>query len=335
MPRLPASILVRSILDAFNDSGVSAVLISPPDANPRHFVAQSGSDIVDIWIYIWTLTHGGGSARPEKEYRVQLTGIISPIKRNPNKDGSTILLGYEPNLGCFAGFDLAKHTTFTGRSPSIQIPITTLHSALQNGFSFFTKGNNEIAIGFRPDQLLAYISNAEALHHEGADAHMVKLLTQAASSEQILSNDLEQITSERQKIVSVVERLSRDAGFRRRVTNAYEYRCAVTRMQLRLVDAAHILPVGARGSNDEIYNGLCLSPTYHRAYDRGLIYLDETYVMRLNLIKEQELVRVNQNGGLDDFKQYLDQQIHLPADRNQWPNINLIHQANDFRSIGD
>ena len=29
---------------------------------------------------------------------------------------------------------------------------------------------------------------------------------------------------------------------------AYDQRCAVTRIQLRLVDAAHILPVGAEGS---------------------------------------------------------------------------------------
>lgn len=298
MPRLPASSLVRTILDAFNDSSTSAVLISPPDANPRHFVAQSGSEIVDVWIYMWTLTHGGGSARPENEYRIQLTGVTSPLKRNPNKGGSTILLGYEPNLGCFAGFDLTKHTNFTGRSPSIQIPITTLHAALQNGFSFFIKGNDEIAIGFRPDELLAYILNADALHHEGANAQMVELLTRAASLEDIPTVDLGPVTTERQRVVSVVERLSRDAGFRRKVTNAYEYRCAVTRMQLRLVDAAHILPVGAPGSNDQVYNGLCLSPTYHRAYDQGLIYLDEKYVMRLNPTKRQELIRINRSGGL-------------------------------------
>lgn len=46
-------------------------------------------------------------------------------------------------------------------------------------------------------------------------------------------------------------------------------------MQLRLIDAAHILPVGAKDSNDEVNNGLCLALTYYRAYDRCLIYLDE------------------------------------------------------------
>jgi putative restriction endonuclease len=55
---------------------------------------------------------------------------------------------------------------------------------------------------------------------------------------------------------------------------AYGNRCAVTRVQLRLVDAAHILPVGTTGSADHVRNGIALSPTYHRAFDAGLIYLD-------------------------------------------------------------
>lgn len=334
MPKLPASELVQALLRGFNDSGASAILISPPDTNPRHLVAQSNIGMIDVWIYIWTLTHGGGVARPRDEYRIQLTGVTSPLQHHPNRNGLTMLMGYEPNLDCFAGFDLTKHLLFTGRSPSIQIPITTLHDALQHGFSFYTKGNDEIAIGFRPDELLAYVLNAHSLHQQGVDAQMVDLLTRAASLEEISNVDLEQVTVERQRVVSVVERLSRDASFRRKVTSAYENHCAVTHMQLRLVDAAHILPVGAPGSNDEVHNGLCLSPTYHRAYDRGLIYLDDAYVMRLNSAKEQDLIRIGQSGGIADFKHYLDTRIHLPADRSQWPHTTLIRQANNFRSIG-
>ncbi len=104
-------------------------------------------------------------------------------------------------------------------------------------------------------------------------------------------------------------------------------------MQLRLIDAAHILPVGATDSNDEVNNGLCLSPTYHRAYDRRLIYLDENLVMRVNPVTEGALVALGLDGGLADFKNYLGRRIHLPADRNQWPARNLIRKANQFRGI--
>ena len=52
--------------------------------------------------------------------------------------------------------------------------------------------------------------------------------------------------------------------------------------ELRLVDAAHILPVGAPGSSEHVRNGIALAPTYHRAFDAGLIYLNEQRRMMLN-----------------------------------------------------
>lgn len=331
MPRLPTSLLLKSVTDALAESDASTVLISSSRKNPRRFVVQAGQSMFELWVYIWTLTHGGGAARPKNEYRIQITGIQPPLDLNPS--GPTILIGYEPNLNCFSGFDLDKHRIFSTRSPSIQIPITTLHSALQNGFSFVTKGNEEIAIGFRPDQFLAYALNYELLHAQGADATAVNLLSRAASLEEIAPNDLAQIPTDRQRVVQTVSRLSRDSSFRKKVIAAYDQRCAVTRMQLRLIDAAHILPVGVEGSNDEVANGLCLTPTYHRAYDRGLIYLDEDLVMRISPQKEQELILVGLAGGLADFKAYLNKIIHLPYDKNQRPNVDLIRAANRFREI--
>lgn len=331
MPALTPSELAQSIIDALDESDATAVLTSSVRGHPRRFVVQTGRHLFDLWVYVWTLTHGGGAARPKDEYRIQLTGVQPPLPLNP--DGPTILVGYEPNLGCFAGFDLSKHRQFSVNSPSIQIPITTLHEALQHGFSFVTKGNDEIAIGIRPDQFLAYCLDVDSLHRQGADAHMVDLLTKAASQTVISGEELEQVPPERRRVVSEVSRLSRDSSFRKKVITAYDRRCAVTRMQLRLIEAAHILPVGAEGSSDDVPNGICLSPTYHRAYDRSLIYLDEALKMQINPSKEKELIRLGLAGGLDDFKAYLGQKIHLPADPKQWPDLEFVRAANKFRRI--
>ncbi len=165
-------------------------------------------------------------------------------------------------MQCFAGFDLSKHKRFSTKSPSIQIPITTLHKALQDGFSFTTKGNNEIAIGFRPDQFLSYILNADLLHAQGADAKMADLLARAAALEPLQPADLAQVGKDRQRVVVTVSRLSRVSDFRR-----------------------------------------------------------------------QELIRIGLNGGIDDFKTYLNKRIHLPADKRQWPNVELIKRANTFRGL--
>ena len=121
-------------------------------------------------------------------------------------------------------------------------------------------------------------------------------------------------------------------GFRHRVPFAYGHRCAVTRVQLRLVDAAHILPVGAPGSSDHVRNGLALAPTYHRAFDAGLIYLDEEFRMRLSEGKIQVLQQSQFGSGLEAFKAPLGQ-IFLPPDSAQRPSAEFIRRANRFRQI--
>ena len=134
-------------------------------------------------------------------------------------------------------------------------------------------------------------------------------------------------------MLQTISRVSRDANFRDQVLNAYSHRCAVTRMQLRLVEAAHILPVSAIGSIDDVRNGIALSPTYHRAFDCGLIYLVDDYTMRINLKYETQLVRLDLAGGIEEFKKSLGR-IHLPPDRRQWPHQAFIRKANKLRGIG-
>lgn len=103
-------------------------------------------------------------------------------------------------------------------------------------------------------------------------------------------------------------------------------------MQLRLIDAAHILPLGAPGSADRVHNGIALSPTYHRAFDAGLIYLDEDFRMRLNDGQIQVLQRLNLVGGIESFKAPLGK-IFLPPESTQWPSVDFIRRANRFRQI--
>jgi putative restriction endonuclease len=175
--------------------------------------------------------------------------------------------------------------------------------------------------------------NVDDVHTFGADATVSDLLTKATRFEPIPDTAIATLPKERQRIVATVARLARDSDFRRKVIIAYDRKCAVTGLQLKLVDAAHIIPVGAQGSSDDVTNGLCLSPTYHRAYDRGLIILDENYVMHINRRKERELVHLRLSGGLAEFKTSLGHQIILPADRNQWPSVECIRGANAYRQI--
>ena len=179
---------------------------------------------------------------------------------------------------------------------------------------------------------MSYVYHSEGMHRYGKYASTFELLSKASALEDIPAVDVEQLGEERRLVVQTVSRLSRKANFRQQVLNAYGHRCAVTRMQLRLVDAAHILPVGAPHSIDDVRNGLALSPTCHRAFDNGLIFLDDRYVMRLNPDKEHFLRELNLIGGLQDFKANLGK-ILLPPDQMQWPNHEMIRKANRHRQI--
>jgi putative restriction endonuclease len=178
----------------------------------------------------------------------------------------------------------------------------------------------------------AYAMNATLLHRVGRNANVLRLLNQATHQEALRAEEVQVLSTERQRIVVEVSRLTRDAGFKQRVLFAYGNRCAVTRVQLRLVDAAHILPVGAPGSADDIRNGIALSPTYHRAFDAGLVYLNEQYQMRVNQSQLKVFETLNLAEGSDTFREPLGQ-IFLPPDPHQRPSADFIRRANRLRGI--
>lgn len=328
MPAIAPEALIAAITNAISESGYIGQVVSPARRQPRLFAVTSQDTLQTLMVYAWTLTFGG---RPSlaNEYRIQMTSVRSPLQIG--KDGPTVLIGYEPMLNLFAGFDLQRHMTFTAGSPSVQIDIEALRRAEVKGLSFHRKSNDEIAVGIRPDMFMAYAMNAEVLHRYGRNANVLRLLNQAVH--QVPSQqEVASLPAKRRRIVTEVSRLSREAGFKRKVLFAYGNRCAVTRTQLRLVDAAHILPVGAPGSTDHVRNGIALSPTYHRAFDAGLIYLDEQCQMRLNDGQAHLLAQMNLAGGIKLFREPLGQ-IFLPPDTNQHPSSGFIRRANRFRRV--
>jgi putative restriction endonuclease len=324
--------IVDAILQAIEEGGYSAAFLNERMAgNPKQFaISLPENQFVKVWVYIWTLTHGGRENLPD-EYRIQTTSVDSPLTMNP--DGLTVLMGYEPNLGLFAGFDLERHKTFTGGSPSVQIDINAVRLSLDQGLTFDRKSNDEIAIGVRPDHLVDYFNNAGELHRLGRFADTLPLLVRATAQKPIPAADIAALATPRRVIVETIRRLSRSGSFRQQVLQAYGNRCAVTRAQLRLVDAAHILPVGSPESSDDVRNGLALAPTYHRAFDAGLIYVDEKYTMQINKARVGELQGLKLDGGLKEFASYLGK-IHLPADKRQWPEPAFIKRANKYRNVG-
>lgn len=114
----------------------------------------------------------------------------------------------------------------------------------------------------------------------------------------------------------------RDAAFRRVVTEAYDYTCAVSRERLtlaagggtyQLVQAAHIRD-WADSHDDHPQNGLALSATYHWLFERGLFTIDERYRIRVSPVARDCI------GTVDSLlTRYHGHPILLPADETRYP----------------
>lgn len=72
--------------------------------------------------------------------------------------------------------------------------------------------------------------------------------------------------------------------FRRRITSAYEFRCCVTGLAVReLLVASHIVPWAQDAANRlNPRNGLCLNALHDRAFDRGLMWVEDGFVVRFS-----------------------------------------------------
>lgn len=330
MPPISRQRITQVILDAIHESGGVGMLMDSTAAHPRPFLVARNGQQVSIWVYCWNLTHGGRSSLPD-EFRIQMTTVASPLAMNPS--GHTVLLGYESDRGVFSGFDIIRHQEFTSGSPSVQVSRLTLDAGLQEGLAFQTKSNDEIAIGIRSDLFLFYCEHARQLHQLGDDAVYLESAERAVRTHEIDDRELLVLPEPRRMVIRETSRWSRSSSFRMQVLNAYDNRCAVTRCKLRLVDAAHILPVQAGDESiDHVRNGIALSPTYHRAFDRGLIFLDENMEMRVNDVAVTNLARIGLDSGIENFGSYLGR-IHLPYNPEQRPDPHFIRLANKYRKV--
>ena len=72
--------------------------------------------------------------------------------------------------------------------------------------------------------------------------------------------------------------------FRRRVLSAYRFRCGVTGLPIQpLLVASHIVPWADDAANRlNPRNGLCLNALHDRAFDRGLMFVDEEMRVRFS-----------------------------------------------------
>ncbi len=106
--------------------------------------------------------------------------------------------------------------------------------------------------------------------------------------------------------------------FKRTIPKIYNYSCCISGMRIessqntQMVDACHIIPFSI-SNDDTIPNGISLSPNLHRAFDRGLITINQDYIVRLS-------PTINENNSVFSLSQFEGKQIILPEKASWYPS---------------
>ena len=126
----------------------------------------------------------------------------------------------------------------------------------------------------------------------------------------------------------VVEReeyvVLRSTVFRKAILEIYNKQCSVSGLKVEdanrnsIVDACHIMPFSETW-NDSIRNGLALSPTFHRAFDRGMIAVSDDY----RVLVHPKLKDYSPEAGI---RQYEQKELLLPQDERFWPSVRILRE---------
>ncbi len=331
-PKYPSQTLLQQrIIEAIRRGGGSVVVTSSTSNCPFDFAISFGDQKIKIKVYIWNLSPGGNN-RPANEVRIQVHR--SPFEILPNT--KTLILAWSEELDTFCGWDVRKHPGSIAKSASFQSVRESIVAASDDGLSAYNKDNQEIAIAFRSDLFLHYVLNLEALHDFGDSPQDLQILQTSleevkAEEWELDENQINQVTAPRQSVLRQIVQKTRDSSFKRRVLSAYEHQCAFCGVQLKLIDAAHIVPVALDGSTDETANGLALCPLHHRAFDYALVTVNTDLDIIWNKKNFAALGRIHRDGGAKTFIEGLRSRIFVPSAPRDRPRKNYILKANQAR----
>lgn len=296
---------------------------------PAQFRVTFGNRSTDCLLFIWTITPGGGppGVRPANERRIQMTNIAGmPLLPGVR----TILSGWNVETGTYAFWDARRHTSFSSNSPSLQVSQLTLEQANQTGIASQLRPikrdnivvGDEVVIACEPRSLLWYVQNGGPLHNYHDDAAAIVDLVDAEPEEErefIDTADTDIAAARRYDMVETM-RAYRDAKFRPAVLQAYQHKCCVCQTDLKLVDAAHIVPVSHPTSTDEVTNGLALCRLHHGAYDNALLGIQSDYRIVINPAMVDRLNEIKLDTAIEPFTKALPAKIHVPASIEARPN---------------
>ncbi len=123
----------------------------------------------------------------------------------------------------------------------------------------------------------------------------------------------------------------RGSLFKREIPKIYNNTCCISGMRIdatfsvSMIDACHIVPFSS-SFDDTVTNGIALCPNLHRAFDRGLIGIDENF----KVIVSKAFIENETNYSIRKFE---NKEINLPISYSYYPLKDNLewHKINIFK----
>ncbi len=182
------------------------------------------------------------------------------------------------------------------------------------------KKSNEILMQFLLDE---YFPNSKGNFNniEGAQQSIFDDI-----ENKILKEPSEEYRQEIKKLLeqkNEEEIFLRGSLFKREIPKIYNNTCCISGMKIdatvnvSMIDACHIVPFSV-SYDDTVTNGIALCPNLHRAFDRGLMTIDENYrVVVSNTFREDETSY--------SIRAFENKIINLPSLESYFPSANNFH----------
>lgn len=296
--------------------------------NPYHFTVDKKS----VHFYIRNLHSSGEGRNNPDECRIQINRADSFLKAL-NTGELVFFFGYSDDYATFTAWNPfpLKDRINQRQTVSVYSRFSTQRKAQKQGIAIYEDNNKQKIISFRPEYLGVYLENFSKMH-QSSEKSLLDLIRQSDELEET-SEQGKDVYIQDEKFKLTKQRQIRDPLFRKKVYLTYGYRCAFTGIQLDLIEAAHIIPHSHDLGTDEIQNGICLSPLHHKAYDAGLIYIDEHYHIKINQEKVEYLEKIGKDGGLKKFTDIQYGSMLLPEINSKKPSKDYIRIANQIRGV--
>lgn len=224
-----------------------------------------------------------------------------------------------PNLGCEIWVK-SKSSMRSFANLNTAVKYAVIDEELKE--LFLKKEESNILLQFLLDE---YFPDSKSNFGSGNNNYIIDIENQIIKeSQEAYKKRILQIRKELDNDEFQEEVFVRSNIFKKEVPKIYNYTCCISGLRIdaisnaSMIDACHIIPF-SESYNDTITNGIALCPNLHRAFDRGLISIDNNYKV---LISRNFSEINNSNYSIIQFEGI---KIKLPNNRSNFPSFDSLN----------